>query len=279
MKYKNRDDVIIKFADGSLTEDLKKFKPSKEKNDLFYSSQIQNILHWNGLAPRVYDIGFIDDKPCQITEKGDIKFDKSLGEKYGFNEDLKFYKSYEEFVTITYYEYGKYGKVYYQNVPELGIKGGPRKSLDRISYMQLNKIDFKDKSVLDIGCAGGFFCRYADDQGASKVRGVDMERPAYAAKHMANFIGNFNIDYEVADLSKGYSTKKPFDIVFFLSMIFHINVPDAVKNAKMVVYEDNGKLTKNKKILGKPWTTWFSKIEFIGEGKDHGDKSIYHLYK
>ena len=293
-------------------------KPAKNTL-IWDATQIQNISAWNGLAPKVYSLDKVifegKTYPCQIVEElpikgnfwdgyGDEKYAlhiyeqvKSLGEKYGFGvvekEDVNnrdaigsklvdfqtfnFKEPYEEFVRNSYIRDGKYGKVYYQNVPELGLSGGPRKSLERIETLALDRIDFKDKSVLDIGCAGGFFCRYALDQGAAYVRGVDMMQPIEAARNLANHLGKFAIDYEVVDLDKGYDEE--FDIVFFLSLIFHVDVPEAVKKAKVLVFEDNSKGNRHKKELGKPWTDWFSKIEHVGVATDHGDKSIYHLRK
>ncbi len=290
-----------------------------KKNTLLWdATQIQNIASWYGLAPRVFalDSVILEGKryPCQIVEEEEIPEKwweghgvhddalliyeqvKNLGERYGFatvNDDankrdatgsklldfqtFEFTRPYRDFVRQTYIQEGKYGKVYYQDAPKLELSGGPRKSLDRIKMLALDKVDFSGKSVLDVGCAGGFFCRYADNQGAEYVRGVDMVQPIEAARNLANYLGQFAINYEVADLSKGYDGE--FDIVFFLSMIFHINVPEAVKKAKFLIFEDNSKDKRHEKQLGKPWTDWFSHIEHVGVATDHGDKSIYHLRK
>jgi hypothetical protein len=53
----------------------------------------------------------------------------------------------------------------YQGVEEWGMKG--RRSMDhRIKALGLDKIDFKGKTVLDIGCSNGAFLRYARDRAA-----------------------------------------------------------------------------------------------------------------
>jgi len=280
----------VVFSGGFLGPCDKRFP------EVLQASKIQNIAHIeNPEVSRITGIKSctgefcqsIDGFPKKVFCDGKIK---SIAEKYGFSikesdgEEVNFYncefiRDYTQTIKDIYFKDGKYGKIYYQAVPELGLNGGPRKSLDRINYMQLEKVDFKDKWVLDIGCAGGFFCRYADNHGAKRVLGVDMEGPVFAAKHLANYLGNFNIDYEVVDLSKGYDTERIWDIVFFLSLNYHIDIPEVVKKAKMVIFEDNGKTTRNLTELGKPWTDWFNRIEFVGKGLDHGDKSVYHLYK
>jgi 2-polyprenyl-3-methyl-5-hydroxy-6-metoxy-1,4-benzoquinol methylase len=186
----------------------------------------------------------------------------------------------EESVRESYIRDGEYKGVYYQDVPELGLNGGSRKSLDRIKSLALDRIDFKNKSVLDIGCAGGFFCRYAFSQGARYVRGVDLAPPVKAAQAISDHLGMSAIDYEVADLKEGYDEE--FDIVFFLSVIFYVGIPESVKTAQIVIFEDNTKENKNDTKLGEPWGTWFSDIKYIGSAADHinhDSKPVYHLRK
>jgi SAM-dependent methyltransferase len=61
----------------------------------------------------------------------------------------------------------------YQDLP--GVPGD-RKIQDRIKFF--NKIDFKDKSVLDVGCWGGQMMLQAKEWGATKVEGVEIDRDA-----------------------------------------------------------------------------------------------------
>ena len=286
-------------------------KQPKLNTTILEATQLQNIAHWAGLAPRVYalvtvSIGY-KTYVAQLTDyvEGEAKthdeailiYDKvkEIAEKCGFknekpdcsNRDLvagmlvdfqTFYSTdrYKEVIKEIYIEQGRYGKVYYQNEPAIGLTGAPRKSPDRIKTLCLDEIDFKNKKVLDIGCAGGYFLRHAIDKGAVSATGLDLEMPVQAAKHLCNYLGYFNIDFLVRDLRE---TPQVFsgDIAFLLSMNFHIEVPWWIRNFNMVVFEDN--VAKDKRELGKPWTDWFSKIEFKGLATDHGNKPIYHLWK
>ena len=70
-----------------------------------------------------------------------------------------------------------------------------------------------------------------------------MEKPITAAKHVANYLGFFNLDYEVIDLSNPdvlMDRQKP-DICFFLSMNFHIGIPKFLQDCQTVIFEDNDK--------------------------------------
>ena len=71
------------------------------------------------------------------------------------------------------------------------MHGGPRDSERRIKELGLDQIDFKNKTVWDVGCAGGFFTRYAIDRGAKRVIGFDNEATVNAARNMANYLGYF----------------------------------------------------------------------------------------
>lgn len=284
---------------------------------LSIGSKIQNILWKHNLSARVYAIFEAEYKgqrvACQLTDfiDGEFYSDIHQVEALHNNEIAKIAKEYhfsevkdilglhdvlngkiidvqqytfdtdiEERIKQIYFEKGRYGKVYYQAVPELGLNGGPRKSLDRINYMKLESIDFKDKVVWDIGCAGGFFCRYALKRGAKIVYGFDEKAPLEAAFHVGNYLGAFNIDYIEADLSKGIPKSIPVpDIVFFLSMNFHIPIPERIYEANTVIFEDNGRETRNLTTLREPWTNHFKNIEFVGTGLDHGNKSCYILRK
>lgn len=295
--------------------DPKDHNQVRRNTKLLEGTKIQNICWLYGYSPRVYAVfeGLLNGKrvACQLTDyiEGNFTDQKSnelesvhkkinqLGKQFKFSEvkdilsyldmingkifDLQQYafdKDHIEAIKNYYFTNGRYGKVYYQNVPELGLTGGPRKSVDRINYLQLEKIDFKDKVVWDIGCAGGFFARYASKRGAKRVIGFDEDNTRKAAYVLSNYLGEFNIDYEWEDLSKGISPKydKP-DIVFFLSMNFHIDIPQRLFEADTVIFEDNGRETRHDQTLDYPWAKHYKNIKFVGRAEDHGMKAIYHI--
>lgn len=282
---------------------------------IWEATQIQNILAMHSLSVRVYGLETVSlaDKlvPVQIVDlaHGENTIDEAIdvydkaievGKEWGFGVDKRDVSAadvkggklidvqtfafntpdtYKDYVRDTYIDNGRYGKVYYQNVPELGLTGGPRKSKQREHELALNKVDFKGKTVADFGCAGGYFTRYADNHEAKRVYGYDLLEPINAARHLANLLGNFNIDYWETDLSQGFHNNDSYDIVFYLSENYHIPTPQAVLEAKFVIFEDNGKETRHVEELGPDWTDNFKNIKIVGRATDHGDKLIYHLSK
>lgn len=290
-------------------------------NWLFAATQIQNIANMLNCAPKVYGLEtvklgdklyaaqfceFVDgefwptdraydqykeikkelEKFGIINEKDDVSdsdvIDGWLIDFNTFHFDPN--QLYLNTVKEIYIESGRYGKVYYQDEPKLGLSGAPRKSPDRIGYLKLDNIDFDGKNVMDVGCAGGYFCRYADDHGARRIIGLDTPETIKAAQHVSNFLGRFNIDYfesgEDGDftLPWGEFPDTEFHIVFFLSMYMHIGLPDRViermADDGIMIFEKNGR--ESDADVEKLLRSKFNEVELVGHGKDHGNKPIYH---
>jgi hypothetical protein len=278
---------------------------------------IQNMCAWHGLAPRVFDIvgvtyqrmrfwgQIVEDageEDAPSNEEAQKVYDavKALGEKYGWKNErddvsmkdvvngklvdfntFQFTDTHREKIKELYCEFGKYGKVYYQDVPELNLSGGPRKSEQRIEYLGLKKLDFANKSVADYGCAGGFFCRYAKNRLAAKVVGYDhagygSSDPCLAAYLLSQELHYWDIDFVSQDLKEGGG--QAADIVFFLSINLHLHgvpawLPEVTNG--VCVFEDNSKERNAIDDLER----MFQRVERVGTASDHGDKPIYHCYK
>jgi hypothetical protein len=62
-------------------------------------------------------------------------------------------------------------------------------------------------------------------------------------------------------------------------MNFHIALPERMFEANTVIFEDNGRETRQLDHLYEPWLSQYPKIEFVGRGLDHGDKACYHCFR
>lgn len=261
--------------------------PRSERAKLVDAVIIQNLCAWNGLAPRVYEIVglkwegkiypalIVDD----LGEASDmVSWDdrvkimdkiKKLGKKYGFSteyEDLgqarnfikgkfvdfqgfKLDADYRDKLITRYKDNAKWAENTYQTVPELGI-GGYRDNQRRLELMELDKLDFTGKSVLDIGCSGGFYCRYAKSRGANRVMGVDFPEVSDVAFEVSNYLGFYDIDFErmILEKDQDYNFGFGFDIVFYLSVYRYFEYAPFLKLAKMVIYEHNGDKTEEEVI-------------------------------
>jgi tRNA (mo5U34)-methyltransferase len=94
---------------------------------------------------------------------------------------------------------------------------------------QLDKVDFRGKSVLDIGCWDGYWSFYAERRGASRVLATDDRTQNWSdgeGIHIARELlgSSVEIDQQVSvyELS---SLKQTFDIVLFLGVYYHLFDP------------------------------------------------------
>ena len=235
--------------------------------DIFDCTRFQNICAFAGLAPRVYalDVVTYKGKRCvaQLTDfvKGEEKHDQSvvdkiiaLNDKFGgvrkeakdygrniingkfvdfqiFSVSDKAYKRYVHKLTET-----SFWGFHYQSVP--GLKGH-RDYMTRVNDFQLDGIDFKGQTVVDLGCSNGMFCNYVQKQGG-RATGFDLPELIEPAKYLSNYLGNFNIDYLAVDLKDKKHMGK-FDIAFFFSMAAHVGIPAWLKDcADVLLFEKSG---------------------------------------
>lgn len=288
--------------------------PRSERAKLTDAVIIQNICAWHGLAPKIYEIvglqwegkiypALIEDDLGEASDM--VLWDdrvkvmeaiKKLGEKYGFYteyEDLgqarnfikgkfvdfqgfKLADDYRDRLIKRYNDKAKWAENIYQSVPELGI-GGYRDNERRLELMELDKMDFKGKSVLDIGCSGGYYCRYALFKGASRVMGVDLPEVVEPAFEVSNYLGYHGIDYTGMVLEKDldYNFGFSIDIIFFLSVYRYFEYPPYLKQAKTVIYEHNGDVPEETAIA--QFKQDFPYMKDLGvTGRDTGSKDDRH---
>lgn len=93
------------------------------------------------------------------------------------------------------------------------------------SYL-FNRLDFRGKSVLDIGCWDGYFSFMAEQRGASRV--VALDNPEFRWGGMDGF--NFLHDHfqSAVEFRKGSvfdAPKERFDIVLCYGVLYHLSNP------------------------------------------------------
>jgi len=85
--------------------------------------------------------------------------------------------------------------------------------------------DLADKSIMEIGCANGFFPFRFAELGARRVTGVEFQRGRHEASKWANSIlGHRNLQFQHADFLVDY-TIEPHDIVFVSEVVNHLLCP------------------------------------------------------
>lgn len=300
-------------------------KPYHGWSGLKEATIIQNICWYHELAPRVYEIvgleingkkyfaqrvedlsqlpykkthddaQLIYDKVIELgkiygfhTEKKDVSNVDVMGDKLVDFNTLHFENDHLDKVKTIIYEKARYGKIYYQCEPKLDLNGGPRKIDQRIKDMKLDEIEFEGKTVLDLGCAGGAFVRYSKDRGANKALGIDFEDVIGSDTRLSAYLiswelGQFDVEFEAHDLRE--YKPKPADIVYFLSMAYHIGIPDWLGKVtnEVLIFEENSRGFKENPVVTKntieKLKTMFRKVELISYSHDREPQPILRCIK
>ena len=89
----------------------------------------------------------------------------------------------------------------------------------------LEKVDFRGKRVLDIGCRDGLFSFYAERRGAKEVIGLDNDLSRGAVEFLIPHFGSKVRMFEVNvyDLEPGKFGQ--FDIILFFGVLYHLRYP------------------------------------------------------
>lgn len=124
-------------------------------------------------------------------------------------------------------------------------------------FSELDKINFKGKKVLDIGCRDGLFSFYAEKKGATEVVAIDNDISKGAVEFLIPYFGSKIKMYEknLMDLTEKDFGK--FDIIIFVGVLYHLRYPffalkiikDLLKNDGKLILETGIYLDDNKKAF------------------------------
>ena len=120
---------------------------------------------------------------------------------------------------------------------------GPFKPLHMLNPVRTdfikNRIDLKDKTLIDVGCGGGLLCENLAEH-SKEVKGIDMSNEAIEIAKTHQTLKNLKIDYEEIALEGLLKkSKKKYDVLTCMELVEH--VPDPEKLIKDCVKITNRK--------------------------------------
>lgn len=279
---------------------------------------IQNLFAMHDLAPRIYDLVWINSEQiAQVTNflkdnghEPDERKLLALVKDYGI-EYLKHVDTaprnwvgnrYVDFGGMFFTDWGKYEEDLmarahtrrgenidsaYQIVEELSIHG-QRDMVYRSAMMCLDEVDFRGKTVLDMGCNLGVFCQDAHSRGAQRIFGIDRRDLPGLAREIANAQGYWNLNFLSLDLQKGDNRDcirqatgaDRFDIVYFMAIANYVGgyapwVADLCQDVLYIEGHGGERPRPYKTLLEKD----FRSVEFMGMTKDNYRRPLFRCRK
>ncbi len=85
--------------------------------------------------------------------------------------------------------------------------------------------DLRGKTVLDIGCNGGFYSMEMKRRGADRVVGIDSDDGYLAQARFAAEVSGFDIEFRRMSVYDVAQLNEKFDIVLFMGVLYHLRHP------------------------------------------------------
>ena len=85
--------------------------------------------------------------------------------------------------------------------------------------------DLTGKSVLDIGCNGGFYSMEMKKRGAERVLGIDFDEAYLAQARFAAQTMDYDIEFRKLSVYDLGQLGEHFDVVLFMGVLYHLRHP------------------------------------------------------
>jgi tRNA (mo5U34)-methyltransferase len=120
---------------------------------------------------------------------------------------------------------------WFHNIDLNGIQTAPDHFLGNFPYIKWEHLqpclptDLTGKSVLDIGCNGGFYSLELKKRGASRVLAIDLDMRYLNQARFAAEVHGLDIEFRWMSVYDVGSLGEKFDIVLFMGVLYHLRYP------------------------------------------------------
>jgi tRNA (mo5U34)-methyltransferase len=110
-----------------------------------------------------------------------------------------------------------------QTAPEHFLGDYPRVKWQRFAHAIPNHLD--GKTVLDIGCNGGFYSIEMKRRGAARVVGIDSDDDYLLQARLAAEISGVEVELRKLSVYDVGALAEKFDVVLFMGVLYHLRHP------------------------------------------------------
>lgn len=110
-----------------------------------------------------------------------------------------------------------------QTAPDHFLGDYPQVKYERFSDALPN--DLSGRTVLDIGCNGGFYSLEMKRRGADRVLGIDTDDHYLAQARFAAEVSEMDIEFRRMSVWEVGALNETFDLVIFMGVLYHLRHP------------------------------------------------------
>lgn len=120
---------------------------------------------------------------------------------------------------------------WFHNIDLKGVPTAPEHFLGNYPAVKWRRFsaaipaDLRGKTVLDIGCNGGFYSIEMKRRGAARVLGIDSDRGYLDQARFAAEVNELDIEFRELSVYDVGAIGERFDIVLFLGVLYHLRHP------------------------------------------------------
>ncbi|MFC0410741.1 TIGR04290 family methyltransferase [Roseomonas elaeocarpi] len=120
---------------------------------------------------------------------------------------------------------------WFHNIDLNGVKTAPNHFLYDYPAQKWRRFahavpaDLTGKSVLDIGCNGGFYSLEMKRRGAARVLGIDWDERYLAQARFAAEVSGLDIEFRQMSVYDVGALGERFDLVIFMGVLYHLRHP------------------------------------------------------
>jgi tRNA (mo5U34)-methyltransferase len=120
---------------------------------------------------------------------------------------------------------------WFHNIDLGGVSTAPDHFLGDYPYVKWKRFadsiprDLTGKTVLDIGCNGGFYAIEMKRRGADRVLGVDFDEDYLAQARFAADVAGLDIEFRRLSVYDVGALGERFDLVLFMGVLYHLRHP------------------------------------------------------